>query len=153
MIGSNWEEIDEVKQQLLPLDFASCFFRKYKPRNMGKQIQYFPFSGTFASRFHYQKEKTIQNWAPTIIYQSVFWWKQTDSCILHRKALGAQWFTRKRFEMGFPVFCPISLCEAWVVQWSVCWTLGPTVRVQVLAGAWRCVLKQDASLTLLRLLG
>ena len=43
--------------------------------------------------------------------------------------------------------------EAWVVQWSVCWTLGPTARVQVLAGAWRCVLKQDASLTLLRLLG
>ena len=37
MIGSNWEEeIDEVKQQLLPLDFASCFFRKYKPRNIGK---------------------------------------------------------------------------------------------------------------------
>ena len=48
MIGSNWEEIDEVKQQLLPLDFASCSFRKYKPRNMGKQIRYFPFSGTFA---------------------------------------------------------------------------------------------------------
>ena len=45
------------------------------------------------------------------------------------------------------------VCEAWVVQWSVCWTLGPTARVQVLAGAWCCVLKQDASLTLLRLLG
>ena len=72
MIGSNWEEIDEVKQQLLPLDFASCIFRKYKPRNMGKHIQYLPFSVTFASRFHYEKEKTVQNWAPTIIYQSVF---------------------------------------------------------------------------------
>ena len=61
MIGSNWEEINEVKQQLLPLDFASCIFRKYKPRNMGKQIQYFPFSGIFASRFRYEKEKTVQN--------------------------------------------------------------------------------------------
>ena len=38
------------------------------------------------------------------------------------------------------------MCEAWVVQWSVCWTLGLTARVQVLAEAWRCVLKQDASL-------
>ena len=61
MIGSNWEEIDEVKQQLLPLDFASFIFRKYKPRNMGKQIQYFPFSDTFASRFHSEKEKAVQN--------------------------------------------------------------------------------------------
>ena len=64
MIGSNWKEIDEVKEQLLPLDFASCIFRKYKPRNMGKHIQYLLFSVTF--------EKTVQNWAPTIIYQSVF---------------------------------------------------------------------------------
>ena len=41
--------------------------------------------------------------------------------------------------------------ESSPIQWSVCWTLGPTAQVQVLAGAWRCVLKQDASLTLLRI--
>ena len=38
-----------------------------------------------------------------------------------------------------------------VVQWLVRWTLGRRARVQVLPGACRCILKQDALPTLLRL--
>ena len=38
-----------------------------------------------------------------------------------------------------------------VVQWLVRWTLGRRARVRVLPGACRCILKQDALPTLLRL--
>ena len=43
------------------------------------------------------------------------------------------------------------ICGASVVQWLVRWTLGRRARVQVLPGACRCILKQDALPTLLRL--
>ena len=72
----------------MPLDLAGCICRIQKSRNLRKQFQYFPYSGMFSSRFHHEKKKTVQNWALTIIYLSVFWWKQTDRCILTGELIG-----------------------------------------------------------------
>lgn len=85
-----------------------AFFANIKPRNMGKHIQYFPFSGTFASRFHYQKEKTVQNWAQQSSTKVCFDENKQTHAFFTGKLSGHSDLPESVLKWVFPVFCPVS---------------------------------------------